>query len=121
MAAGGNGCHGAWLAGSVFSILGKRDCATDCSAHNRGILTTPSKTYRAEGATVMSVCIVGESALEFMRSSGRLAPEFLDKPRTQKLDGCGISPKAMFADDMGRLGVKTRPCAYPGAQEVGCP
>lgn len=100
MAAGGNGCHGSWLAGSVFSILGKRDCATDCSAHNRGILTTLSKTYRAEGATVMSVCIFGESALEFMRSSGRLAPEFLDKPRTQKLDGCGVSPKAMFTDDI---------------------
>ena len=107
MAAGSNGCHDAWLAELVWPILGKRDCATDCSAHNRGILTTLSKTYRAEGATVMSVCIFGESALEFMRSSGRLAPEFLDRPRTQKLDGCGISPKAMFTDDMERLGVKT--------------
>ena len=57
----------------------------------------------------MSVCIFGESALEFMRSSGRLAPEFLDRPRTQKLDGCGVSPKAMFTDDMERLGVITRP------------
>ena len=119
MAAGGNVCHGAWLAGSVFSILGKRDCATDCSAHNRGILTTPSKTYRAEGATVMSVCIFGESALEFMRSSGRLAPEFLDRPRTQKLDGCGVSPKAMFTDDMERLGVKTRPVHILVSKESG--
>ena len=119
MAAGSNGCHDAWLAESVWPILGKRDCATDCSAHNRGILTTLSKTYRAEGATVMSVCIFGESALEFMRSSGRLAPEFLDRPRTQKLDGCGISPKAMFADDMERLGVKTRPVHILVSKESG--
>lgn len=119
MAAGGNGCQGAWLAGSVCPILGKRDCVTDCPAHNQGILTTLSKTYRAEGATVMSVCIFGESALEFMRSSGRLEPEFLDGPRTQKLDGCGISPKAMFADDMERLGVKTRPVHILVSKESG--
>ncbi|MBS6555622.1 MAG: hypothetical protein KH308_05725, partial [Collinsella stercoris] len=119
MAAGGNGCQGAWSAESVCPILGKRNCVTDCSAHNQGILTTLSKTYRAEGATVMSVCIFGESALEFMRSSGRLAPEFLDRPRTQKLDGCGISPKAMFADDMGRLGVKTRPVHILVSKESG--
>ena len=119
MAAGSNGCHDAWLAELVWPILGKRDCATDCSAHNRGILTTLSKTYRAEGATVMSVCIFGESALEFMRSSGRLAPEFLDRPRTQKLDGCGISPKAMFTDDMERLGVKTRPVHILVSKESG--
>lgn len=67
----------------------------------------------------MSVCIFGESALEFMRSSGRLAPEFLDRPRTQKLDGCGISPKAMFADDMERLGVKTRPVHILVSKESG--
>lgn len=119
MVAGGNGCHDAWLAESVWPILGKHDCATDCSAHNRGILTTLSKTYRAEGATVMSVCIFGESALEFMRSSGRLAPGFLDRPRTQKLDGCGISPKAMFTDDMERLGVKTRPVHILVSKESG--
>ena len=67
----------------------------------------------------MSVCIFGESALEFMRSSGRLAPEFLDKPRTQKLDGCGVSPKAMFTDDMERLGVKTRPVHILVSKESG--
>ena len=119
MAAGGNGCQGAWSAESVCPILGKRDCVTDCSAHNQGILTILSKTYRAEGATVMSVCIFGESALEFMRSSGRLAPEFLDRPRTQKLDGCGISPKVMFSDDMERLGVKTRPVHILVLKESG--
>lgn len=119
MAARGNGCQGAWLAESVCPILGKCDCVTDCPAHNQGILTTLSKTYRAEGATVMSVCIFGESALEFMRSSGRLAPEFLDRPRTQKLDGCGISPKVMFSDDMERLGVKTRPVHILVSKESG--
>lgn len=67
----------------------------------------------------MSVCIFGESALDFMRSSGRLAPEFLDRPRTQKLDGCGLSPKAMFSDDMERLGVKTSPVHILVPKESG--
>ena len=43
----------------------------------------------------------------------------LDRPRTQKLDGCGISPKAMFADDMERLGVKTRPVHILVSKESG--
>lgn len=57
----------------------------------------------------MSVCIFGSSALDFMRSSGRLAPEFLERPRTQKLDGCGVPPATMLADEMTRVGVKTKP------------
>lgn len=57
----------------------------------------------------MGVCICGDSALEFMRSSGRLAPTFLEKPRTQKLDGCSLPSVTMLDDDMMRLGVTSRP------------
>lgn len=67
----------------------------------------------------MSVCIYGESALEFIRSSGRLAPRFLERPRTQKLDGCGLPPKPMLLDDMERLGVKTSPIHILVPNETG--
>lgn len=67
----------------------------------------------------MRVCIFGESALDFMRSSGRLAPEFLERPRTQKLDGCGMPPRAMLADDMVLLGVRSRPLHILVPKESG--
>lgn len=44
-----------------------------------------------------------------MRSSGRLAPELMELPRTQSLEGCGLPPEAMLADEMERLGISSRP------------
>lgn len=57
----------------------------------------------------MATCICGESALELMRASGRLAPDLLDKRRASKLDGCGLPPRAFTQEDFERLGVKTPP------------
>lgn len=57
----------------------------------------------------MSVCICGASALEFMRSSGRLAPTFLEKRRVRKLDGCGAPSLLMMSEEFERLGVRTKP------------
>lgn len=67
----------------------------------------------------MSVCIYGDSALEFMRSSGRLAPTFLEKPRTQKLDATELPPPIMLDEDLTRIGVKSRPAHVLGAIESG--
>lgn len=74
-----------------------------------GILTTKWNLYFHEGAIEISVCICGASALEFMRSSGRLAPAFLEKTRKQLLDGCGVPPAPMLHDEMERLGVTGLP------------
>lgn len=54
-----------------------------------------------------------------MRSSGRLAPTFLEKPRKQKLDGCGMPPAVMLRDDMERLGVSTKPVDILVASKSG--
>lgn len=55
------------------------------------------------------ICICSLSALELYRSMRRLLPELLAKPRTGKLDGCGVMPDVMLKDEVERLGVKTRP------------
>lgn len=55
------------------------------------------------------VCVCGASALELYRSSRRLIPELLDKPRTGQVAGLGMAPRLMLADDMTRLGVSTKP------------
>ena len=118
MAAGGNGCQGAWSAESVCPILGKRNCVTDCSAHNQGILTTLSKTYRAEGATVMSVCI-----LESQRSN--LCDRADDWRRSFWIDHARKTgwlrhiAKSYVCGRHGALGVKTRPVHILVSKESG--
>ena len=55
------------------------------------------------------VCVCGSSALEQYRSSRRLLPEVLSKPRTGKLDGCGVMPPILMREEMHRLGVHNEP------------
>ena len=54
-------------------------------------------------------CVCGASAMELYRSSRRLIPTLLDKPRTGQLAGCGIPPRQMLADDMVRHGITEKP------------
>lgn len=57
----------------------------------------------------MGVCIGGPSALEAYRSRGRLVGELLDKPRTSKLDGCRLPVVSALEEELGAVGVRTRP------------
>lgn len=54
-------------------------------------------------------CVCDKSALELLRSSGRLLPELLDAPRTSDLAPCAIPPRIMLEDEMTRAGVATKP------------
>ena len=57
----------------------------------------------------MSICVYGITALEILRSSGRLLPDLLECPRTSSLEGCRSASKAELDDLLPRLGAKTRP------------
>ena len=57
----------------------------------------------------MDICPCDITAFEVYRSHGRLLPELLECPRTSKLDACGMPPRQMLADELGRLGAKTPP------------
>lgn len=70
-------------------------------------------------ASTMKKCFCFISALEILRSSGRLAPEILEKPRTGKVDGCGVPPGAMLADDLARYGITSAPCHLLCEQKSG--
>ena len=51
------------------------------------------------------VCACGASALELYRSSKRLIPTLLDKPRTGKVAGLMVPPRQFLEDDMTARGV----------------
>ena len=55
------------------------------------------------------VCVCGASAMQLYRSSRRLIPTLLDKPRTGRLAGCIIPTEQMLADDMVRNGISEGP------------
>lgn len=57
----------------------------------------------------MSICLCCESALELYRSSGRLLPDVLARPRTAKLEECRVHPVGDIEDELLRLGVRARP------------
>lgn len=54
-----------------------------------------------------------------MRSSGRLAPTFLEKPRTQKLGPTELPSPTILDEDLTRIGVKSRPVHILGSPESG--
>ena len=57
----------------------------------------------------MSICLCDISALEVIRSSGKLVDELLESPRCSSLDGCR-APSALELEDLvAGLGVRTRP------------
>lgn len=56
-----------------------------------------------------TVCACGASALELYRSSKRLIPTLLDKPRTGQVAGLAIPPRLFLEDDMSAHGVTERP------------
>lgn len=55
------------------------------------------------------VCACGVSALELYRSSKRLIPTLLDKPRTGQIAGLTVTPRQFLEDDMLAHGVTERP------------
>ena len=55
------------------------------------------------------VCACGASALELYRSSKRLIPTLLDKPRTGKVAGLMVPPRQFLEDDMTARGVVKQP------------
>ena len=55
------------------------------------------------------VCACGASALELYRSSKRLIPTLLDKPRTGKVTGLMVPPRQFLEDDMTARGVAKQP------------
>lgn len=55
------------------------------------------------------VCACGASALELYRSSKRLIPTLLDKPRTGKVAGLMVPPRQFLEDDMTARGVTKQP------------
>lgn len=57
----------------------------------------------------MSICLCDISALEAIRSSGKLVGELMDHPRTSSLDGCRAPNAAELDDLLVGLGVRTRP------------
>ncbi|WP_418727160.1 hypothetical protein [Collinsella tanakaei] len=57
----------------------------------------------------MSICICNASALEALRSSGRLLPTLLDGPRCSQLDDTPVPHPIMLHDDMVRIGLKEGP------------
>lgn len=67
----------------------------------------------------MRVCICDRSALELLRSSGRLLPKLLECPRTGSLSGCGLMPLPFFDDVLLHSGVKRRPVHVMLANDAG--
>lgn len=57
----------------------------------------------------MSICLCDISALEAIRSSGKLVGELMDHSRTSSLDGCRAPNAAELDDLLVGLGVRTRP------------
>ena len=55
------------------------------------------------------VCACGASAVELYRSSKRLIPTLLDKPRTGLVSGLSVPPRQFLADDMAAHGVTAHP------------
>lgn len=55
------------------------------------------------------VCACGASALELYRSSKRLIPTLLDKPRTGQVTGLSVPPRQLLADDMTVHGIVSKP------------
>ena len=58
----------------------------------------------------MAICICDISALELLRSRGKLAPELLDMCRASTLQGCGIPGKLELEDALATFGEVSRPC-----------
>ena len=58
----------------------------------------------------MAICICDISALELLRSRGKLAPELLDMCRASTLRGCGIPGKLELEDALAAFGEVSRPC-----------
>lgn len=58
----------------------------------------------------MAICICDISALELLRSRGKLAPELLGCARTSSLKECVIPTQLELEDVMSRLGGVRRPC-----------
>lgn len=67
----------------------------------------------------MRLCICDTSALELLRSSGRLLPELLERPRTGSLADCGLTPLPFFDDVLLYSGVKRRPVHVMLANDAG--
>lgn len=56
-----------------------------------------------------AVCACGASALELYRSSKRLIPTLLDKPRTGQVAGLLVPPALAPCEDMARRGINSKP------------
>ena len=57
----------------------------------------------------MDICLCDISALEVIRSSGKLLPELLDRPRSSRLDGCGAPGAVELEDLVAGLGLRSTP------------
>ena len=57
----------------------------------------------------MSICLCDISALEVIRSSGKLLPELLERPRTSRLDDCVVPGATELEDLLAGLGLRSRP------------
>ena len=57
----------------------------------------------------MSICVYGITALEILRSSGRLLPDLLECPRTSSIDDCHATSVTELDDILPRLGARTKP------------
>lgn len=73
--------------------------------HPDGSDSLPPHQYN----TRMAICVTDITALEAYRSSGRLLPTLLDKPRTAKLENLAVPPTLMLADSMQSLGAESVP------------
>lgn len=61
-------------------------------------------------AFAMRTCFCNISALELYRTSGRLVPDILERPRTSKIADCSVPAPEMLADDLVRYGISSTPC-----------
>ena len=57
----------------------------------------------------MSICVYGITALEILRSSGRLLPDLLECPRTSSIEDCRAASEVELNDLLPRLGARTKP------------
>ena len=57
----------------------------------------------------MSICVYGITALEILRSSGRLLPDLLECPRTSSIEDCRAASEIELNDLLPRLGARTKP------------
>ena len=65
-------------------------------------------------------CVCDITALEIIRSSGRLIPGLLDAPRTSLLSSCAIPPRIILEEDMTRAGAVTKPYHLLVGSENNC-